>query len=104
MRSIESEHDYNNTQNEFLSGCGHQGRVLVVKKLAFFHGNRILANSLFVCYQPGEHVFIQKRPPQITIEKALLYLAQITASFGTEVISWSGFQIVILPALPKAIN
>jgi hypothetical protein len=32
---------------------------------------------------PAEYVFIQKRPPQITIEKASLYLAQITASYGT---------------------
>jgi hypothetical protein len=32
------------------------------------------------------------------------FLAQITATFGTEIISWGGFQIVVLPALPKAIN
>jgi hypothetical protein len=31
-------------------------------------------------------------------------LAQITATYGTETISWGGFQIIVLPALPKAIN
>jgi hypothetical protein len=32
------------------------------------------------------------------------YLAHITASYGTELISWGGFQIVILPVPRKAIN
>jgi hypothetical protein len=31
-------------------------------------------------------------------------LAQISAAYGSETISWGGFQIVVLPALPKAIN
>jgi hypothetical protein len=32
------------------------------------------------------------------------YLAQISAAYGSETISWGGFQIVVLPALPKTIN
>jgi hypothetical protein len=32
------------------------------------------------------------------------YLAQITATYGSETISWGGFQIIVLPKLPKAIN
>jgi BppU N-terminal domain len=32
------------------------------------------------------------------------YLAQISAAYGSETISWAGFQIVVLPALPKTIN
>jgi hypothetical protein len=32
------------------------------------------------------------------------FLAQLSATYGNETISWGGFQIVVLPALPKAIN
>jgi hypothetical protein len=32
------------------------------------------------------------------------FLAQITASYGGETISWGGVQIVVLPALPKSMN
>jgi hypothetical protein len=32
------------------------------------------------------------------------YLAPISAAYGGETISWGGFQIVVLPALPKTIN
>ena len=32
------------------------------------------------------------------------YLAQITASYGGETISWGGFQIIVVLALPKTIN
>jgi BppU N-terminal domain len=31
-------------------------------------------------------------------------LAQLSAAYGTETITWGGFQIIVLPALPKAIN
>jgi len=32
------------------------------------------------------------------------FLAQITANYGDEVITWSGVQVIVLPALPKSIN
>jgi hypothetical protein len=32
------------------------------------------------------------------------FMCQISASYGTEVISWGGVQIIVMPALPKAIN
>lgn len=32
------------------------------------------------------------------------FLAQITATFAGEVLSWAGIQIIVIPALPKAIN
>jgi hypothetical protein len=32
------------------------------------------------------------------------FLAQITATYGTETISWGGFQIIVQPTLPKSIN
>jgi len=32
------------------------------------------------------------------------FLGQITATYGGETISWGGFQIIVLPALPKSIN
>jgi hypothetical protein len=33
-----------------------------------------------------------------------IFLAQLSVTYGNETISWGGFQIVVLPALPKAIN
>jgi hypothetical protein len=32
------------------------------------------------------------------------FLAQLSVTYGNETISWGGFQIVVLPALPKTIN
>jgi hypothetical protein len=32
------------------------------------------------------------------------YLVQITATFNTEVLSWSGLQIVVMPSLPENFN
>jgi hypothetical protein len=32
------------------------------------------------------------------------FLAQLSVTYGNETISWGGFQIVVLAALPKAIN
>jgi hypothetical protein len=32
------------------------------------------------------------------------FLIQITATYSTEVLSWSGLQIVVVPSLPKSIN
>ena len=32
------------------------------------------------------------------------FLAQIAASYGTETISWGGFQIIVMPSLPQTIN
>lgn len=31
-------------------------------------------------------------------------LAQLSVTFGNETISWGGFQIIVMPALPKTIN
>jgi hypothetical protein len=32
------------------------------------------------------------------------FLAQLSVKFGNETISWGGFQIIVMPALPKTIN
>jgi BppU N-terminal domain len=32
------------------------------------------------------------------------FLAQLSVTYGNETISWGGFQIVVLPMLPKTIN